>query len=276
MRTEKIELAGQPASVYLETIAAEHFRDGPRPALLILPGGAYEHLSDREGEPVALAFLPYGINCFILHYSVGKGALFPAPLIQAGLAVAWIREHAEEYGVDPHRVFVTGFSAGGHLCAALGTLWHLPELTDGTGLSGEDIRPDGILPVYPVISTRPDLCSDTQWRCFENITGIRHPDHSRNSWSLELCVDDRTPPAFLVHTANDQAVYAGNSLVFAQALASHGISYELHIYADGPHGMALSNEVTSNGDPKMQDPHKATWVSLAAEWIRSTSTALNS
>lgn len=266
MRLERIMLPGQPESVWLEAYLAEHSSDAPRPALLILPGGAYEYLSEREAEPIALAFLPYGIQCFILRYSVGEDALFPAPLRQAALAITHIREHAEDYRIDPHRVFVTGFSAGGHLCAAIGTLWNTPDAS--RGLEPALCRPDGILPIYPVISTRPDLCSEVQWRCFEHITGIHQPDHSRASYSLELCVTDDTPPAYLVHTANDAAVYAGNSLVFAQALAAHGVPYELHVFEDGPHGMALANAVTSNGNPDMDDPHKAHWVALAAEWIR--------
>jgi len=267
MRLEHIAFPGQPESVWMDAYLAEHFSDGPRPALLILPGGAYEYQSERESEPVALAFLPYGIQCFVLHYTVKDEARFPAPLIQASQAIVWIREHAEECGIDPHRVFTTGFSAGGHLCAATGTLWHLPVIQEKTGIQAGMNRPDGILPIYPVISTRPDLCSDVQWRCFEHVTGEARPDHSPESYSLELCVDERTPPAFLVHTANDPAVYAGNSLVFAQALAAHGVPYELHIYDDGPHGMSLCTAVTSNGNPDMEDPHKAGWVNLAAEWI---------
>jgi len=268
MRYEKIFFPGYGEDVYLECYISEIGSNNPKDALLICPGGAYEFVSVREGEPVALAFQAQGIQTFVLHYSVAPKAIFPEPLIQASLAMKWIREHAEEYMINPKRVFVTGFSAGGHLCASLGTLWHHPLLKEA-GIPEGINKPTGILPIYPVISTQPELCSDVQVRCFVNILGRNTMSHSAEDYSLELCVDERTPPAFLVHTSNDQVVYAGNSLVFAQALAKYKIPYELHIYHEGAHGMSVCNEITENGDPTMNDPHKAGWVKLAAEWIKS-------
>ena len=236
----------------------------PRDGLLIIPGGGYWFVSmDREGEPMALTFCGKGMNCFVLEYSVGEHALFPQPLREAALAMAHIKEHAQEYDVNPDRIFAVGFSAGGHLAGALGNFWHARELT---GVDPTLAKPKGTLLVYPVISSGMFSHKGS----FEHLLGTDAPTQEQlDACSLEKQVTEHTVPAFLVHTAEDQAVPVENSLLYATALSKQKIPMELHIFPRGKHGLALANEITA-GNPEANVPEFAQWPTLAYDWMRRT------
>ena len=124
---KKVPLDAENENIFLECFVAEKLPYFTRKAILVIPGGGYGCVcADREGEPIALAFLPHGFNAFVLHYSVRSNSdkVFPTQLIEASKAIKYIRDNAEEFGIDKDAVFATGFSAGGHLCASLGILWN--------------------------------------------------------------------------------------------------------------------------------------------------------
>ncbi len=265
MLYKKIPLSETDPEVFLEVFVSDSF-DVTRDALLICPGGAYHDIcSDREGEPIALAFMPYCFNCFVLHYSVDTRALFPRPLIEASLAVKHIKDNAEEYRINKDRIFVTGFSAGGHLCTALGTLWHMPEIYEATGMEYGYNKPTAIVPVYPVVVSNPEFAYRGG---FYNIVGKNKTEEEYEVYSLEKRVDERSVPAFIVHTAADQIVNVRNSISLADAYAKNKIPFELHIFEEGEHGMAVSNEITAGDNATWNNAHNAKWVELAAEWMK--------
>ena len=267
MRLERIELVNGKEKVWLDCYIADKLGGSKRKALLVIPGGGYGCIcNDREGEPIALAFMPYGFNAFVLSYSVGKGnATFPQPLIEASLAMKHIKDNAEEYGIDADNVFAVGFSAGGHLCAALGTMWHLEEVNRAVDMPYGYNKPKGIIPVYPVISSDNAICHKGS---FNNITDENAVQSDFDKISPECYVDKSSSPAFIVHTANDQVVNVKNSLVLANAYAEQGIPFELHIFENAPHGMALSNAITAIGNSAYDNSHNAKCVELAAEWMK--------
>ena len=235
-----------------------------RPAVIVCPGGAYEHLSPREGEPIALACNGAGFHAFVLQYSI-RPMRFPGALLELSKAVAWVRAHAEEFGIDEHRIVVAGFSAGGHLAASLGVFWKEGFVRRYLGFDGEENRPDALLLAYPVISGREELVHAGSRLALLG----KYPDERELSlFSLEDHVSDATPPAFLWHTAADDAVPAGNSLVFAQALAAHDIPYELHIYPHGGHGLGLANLLTARFVGQIEQECQG-WFSLAARFIET-------
>ena len=237
-----------------------------RRAIIVCPGGGYGWLSEREGEPVALQFFAAGLNAFVLRYSVKEKAANYAPLIEACLAVKYIRDHAEELHVDPNYVFITGFSAGGHLAAWTGTQWHIPEVTAHIGDADPTIcKPTATIPCYPVISGLPGIRHDGS---IQTLNGWKEGDEEGMSrFSLEKLVDEKTSPAFLWHTANDGCVPVMNSLLYAEALTKANIPYELHIYPKGPHGLSLANRETNLNAPTLADPHIAGWLPLAINWV---------
>ena len=239
-----------------------------RRAIIVCPGGGYSRLSEREGEPVALQYFAAGLNAFVLRYSVQKKAENYAPLIEACLAIKYIREHAEELYVDPDYVFITGFSAGGHLAAWTGTMWHIPEVAAHIGDVDQTIcKPTATLPCYPVISSIPGVRHDGS---LQTLNGWKAGDEEGMArFSLENFVDEQTAPAFLWHTASDGCVPVINSLLYAEALTKNKIPYELHIYPHGPHGLSLANKETAVNAPTLADPHIAGWLPLAINWVNN-------
>lgn len=203
-----------------------------RPAVLILPGGGYGHVSLREAEPVALRFLAQGWNAFVLYYSVAP-TKFPVQLQQAAMAMAYIRQNAARLGVDPGMVAAIGFSAGGHLCGTLGTLFDAPEVAH-IGPAAL-LRPDALGLCYPVAVS----WGDTHQGSFNNLCGSDVALRSR--LSLDALVRPDMPPVFLWHTRDDGSVPCRNSLILASALQEAGVDFAMHIYRHGPHGLSTAD-----------------------------------
>lgn len=265
---EKIYLEENNENVYVDAYISDKISGLTRDAILVIPGGGYGTVcSDREGEPIAEAFVPFGFNAFVLHYSVSskETRAFPTQLVQASLAIKHIKDNAEKYNIDPARVFVTGFSAGGHLCASIGTLWHKKEVYEAVPMPYGYNKPAGIMPIYPVITSGEYGHKNS----FENLfVGKTPSEEELNEVSLEKQVDERSAPAFIVHTAEDGLVHVKNSLLFASAYAEKNMPFELHIYPEGPHGMALANEVTRCTNDAYIDDAFAKWVEQAVRWTK--------
>ncbi len=239
--------------------------DGRRWAVLILPGGGYGLTSPNEGERVALSFLAAGIPAFVLDYSVAP-VRYPSALLEAAAALSFIRRHAAGYGVDPHRIAVCGFSAGGHLAGCLSNLHGCPDAWAPLGLSPQEIRPDAAIFCYSVLTAQPGRCHPGS---FENLLG---PGAEVPPFlSLEQSVTQHNPPSFLWCTGTDPSVPCDSTLLYAAALREKGIPFELHLYARGPHAMILGTRETA-GDASKQDPHVSTWHPLCLEWLRSLET----
>lgn len=208
-----------------------------RPAILILPGGAYRGCSDREAEPVAMAFLAEGYQAFVLRYSVNQHAAFPKPLHDAEEALELIRENSRDWGIDQGKVAVCGFSAGGHLAAALGTMGR--------------VRPNAMILGYPCILASMSAIFPAP------VPGV------------DEAVDASTPPAFIFHTFADTLVPVNNALTFAAAIDRAKVPLELHIFRNGVHGLSLAKPVTSGGLQSMTDTDAAKWFGLCTAWIKN-------
>lgn len=260
---EKIYLEENNENVYLEAYVADKVGDFLRDAILVIPGGGYGNVcSDREGEPIAMAFMPHGFNAFVLHYSVAskEKRSFPAQLIQASLAMKHIKDNAEKYNIDPERVFVTGFSAGGHLAASLATMWNDEGLRAKYGFEGEINKPNAAILCYPVITGGKFAHRGS----FKNLLHEDDPNGEKTTyWSLENRVSDKTPPCFIWHTASDAGVPVENSLIFSMALSNAKIPFELHVFPEGVHGLSLA---TREVRPEA-DPYIGRWVELSAKWL---------
>jgi len=246
----------------LDTVEANPYFSA-RPAVVICPGGGYEFVSEREGEAVAMRFLASGFHAFVLQYSVAP-ARFPTALCELAYAVQTVRQHAAEWKIEENRIYVMGFSAGGHLAASLGTLWNDPllERALGYGAGPKPWKPDGMLLCYPVLT----LGAFTHEGSRDSLLGPDAPQEKIAALSLETRVDASTVPAFIWHTENDGAVPVENSLQFAAALRKAGVSFELHIYQYGPHGISLCDKTTSY-EEKQLVPDAAGWMDLAIRWI---------
>jgi acetyl esterase/lipase len=223
-----------------------------RGAVLICPGGGYVNRASHEAAPIAERYRAAGFHAFVLQYRVSPNH-HPAPLLDVSRAIRIIRQNAKDWSVDPDRIAVCGFSAGGHLTASIGVHYELDLLDTGGPLDAISCRPSALILCYAVISGKAFRHAGS----FRNLLGPNPDSESQSLMSLEDHVDANTPPAFLWHTADDPAVPAANSFVFAESLGSNGVPYELHVYPTGAHGLGLA-EAT---------PHIASWMGLSVEWL---------
>lgn len=264
--TEKLLLpdSRQDAEYTAYLLDADNLKpDRVRPAVIVCPGGGYEHLAQREGEPIAMQYLSMGYHAFVLRYSVAP-ARFPTALQELALLVSRIRQYAAEWHVKPDQIVVSGFSAGGHLACSLGAFWNRAFVYEPLGLTPELIRPNAMILGYPVISAGP-CCHPGSFR---QLLGERAEEESmRQLVSLELQVGAHTPKTFLWHMMTDQSVPVQNSFLLAQALAEHHVSLELHIYPVGNHGLALGTEETSGSQSKYVEPQCQSWIQLVKCWL---------
>ena len=230
-----------------------------RPAIVVFPGGGYTHLSPREAEPVAMQFFAAGFQAFVLRYSIGEHAKFPNALVDASMAVAHVRENADRYTIDPDKVFVVGFSAGGHLAATLGTMYDTPHAAF-EGMKEGSNRPSGMILSYAPTSVRTEKIANSFIRT------LQMEREELAQYSPENRVNADTPPAYIWHTAEDPVVPVEHAIYMASALAAAGVPFEAHIFPKGPHGIALATAQTCNGREDFILPDAAQWVSEAIEW----------
>ena len=223
---------GELTCLYLET-SGEMKTLRRRPAVLVIPGGGYSGVSDREAEPIALRFMHRGYAAFVLRYAV-KPAVFPTALREAAMAMRYIRENAELFEVN--KVAAIGFSAGGHLCGTLGTAYDCLEVQDIA--SGEVIRPDALGLCYPVAVA----WGKTHAGSFRNISGGNEELAMR--LSIDRLVRPDMPPVYIWHTRDDQGVPVRNSLILSEALAEAGVDFAMQICHSGKHGLATADENT--------------------------------
>ena len=223
--------------VYIPDISEEMPNMNVKPAVLVLPGGGYGMCSAREAEPVAFEFMAKGYNVFILRYSLKEHALFPNPLNDAIQALKTIRDNCEEWHTDPQKIAVCGFSAGGHLAAALSTM--------------SEEKPDACILGYPCI--------------LEKISPIL----AQPVPSLDVHVTEQTPPTFIISAADDDLVPIEHSLRYADALTEHNVPFEMHIFSRGGHGFSTSTEFVTM--PERQEFVKNTkiWIPLCIEWLKT-------
>ena len=225
-------------------------------AVVICPGGGYNILAaSHEGSDVANEFVKMGVTAFVLKYRLPSSGIFEdretGPLQDAQQALRLVRQRAKEFGVNPARVGILGFSAGGHLASTAATHFDKPVGTkDAT-----DVRPNFAVLAYPVISFLPPIAHGGS---ANSLLGKDAPDDKKRLYSNELQVTDKTPPTFLVHAADDTAVPVENSLEFFKACKAKGVSAELHVYPKGGHGFGLVNKTTP-----------ARWMDHLKSWLDS-------
>jgi acetyl esterase/lipase len=226
-------------------------------AAVVFPGGGYEHLAtDKEGTQIAAWLNHLGVAAFVVRYRLGPR--YHAPVMQrdALRAVRVVRAHAGEWHVDPSRIGVAGFSAGGHMASTAGTHFDAGDPASADPVERVSSRPSFMLLAYPVV-TMTDPYAHHGSRA--ELLGDVPTSAAIDSTSNELHVTRDTPPTFIVATTDDASVPVENSLLFYRALHAAGVGAELHLFQHGRHGFGLA----------ASDPALSAWPALAAEWLRA-------
>ncbi len=263
---EKAGLPSDGCGAELDIYTIERYdnvRIKNRPAIIICPGGGYEYCSVREAEPIAIRFAAYGISAFVLRYScINK--MFPTALLEAAASMAYVRDNSELLGIDPNKIMICGFSAGGHLAASLAVHWKKPFISGVFERDPKIFRPNGAVLCYPVITSGEKRHDGS----IINIVGKDRPAEMMEPVSLEKQVTADVPPTFIWHTANDDCVPVENTLLFASALAENKIPFACHIFEKGVHGLALCDDVTAGYEGHIE-PDCAQWFNMAVSWIKA-------
>lgn len=223
-------------------------------AIIVCPGGGYSHLANHEGGPVAEWLNTLGITAFVLKYRIGPRYRHPAPLQDAARSIRTVRAQAAQWSLDPERIGILGFSAGGHLASTAGTHFDSGNPAASDPVERASSRPSLMILIYPVITMREKTHAGSR----KNLIGPSPSDALVALLSNEEQVTKETPPAFLVHTLTDTAVPVENSMMFVAALRKAGVPFEFHLYERGPHGFGLGTK----------DPILSTWPDRCAAWLR--------
>ena len=221
-------------------------------AVVVFPGGGYACLCDYEGKDYAEWLNTLGITAFVVYYHVAPDH-FPLPLLDARRAVRFVRANAEKFGVAMDKIAVMGSSAGGHLSALVSTY---TDGIDGEGvdeIDNYDFLPNAQILCYPVISSDESVFHGGS---YHNLLADRYEEKA--NFDPELLATEKTPPAFIWHTAEDNTVPVANACRYMAALASKGVYGELHVFPFGAHGKALA----------LDDPHVAQWKGALVNWLK--------
>lgn len=244
---------GAPVVGYLHE---DHYRleaHKVRPAMIVCPGGGYYLISPREADDPAMEFFTQGYNVFILTYSILEKAPDFRPLRELAQTVSIVRENSTAWHIDPARIAVMGFSAGGHLVATLGTKWNDSALS-----LPADCRPDALVLCYPVIT----MGEFTHIQTRDNITGFR--PELRDTFSAEKHITGDFPPSFVWHTVDDNSVPVENSLLLIAQLRKAGVPFECHLFAHGEHGISTCTQEVETPNPECRE-----WVQLCKTWLNN-------
>ncbi len=253
--TTRISLVKEPTlEIYLPSN-----RNNTGKAVIICPGGGYRVLAyDWEGTDIAKWFNSKGIAAFVLKYRLplSKSLITPhnAPLQDAQRALRWVRFHANDYNIKTDKIGVIGFSAGGHLASTLGTQFNTPNTFKESSIDTLSARPDFMALIYPVVTMRDDY---THKGSQLNLLGKNPSEILRKQYSNELQVSLNTPPTFIVHSEDDEAVPVENSLKLYKALKDKAVKTEMHLYSYGGHGYSLA----------LGKGHLQTWTDRLYDWL---------
>lgn len=232
------------------------------PAILICPGGGYSWCSQREDEPMALKMLAMGYRVFILNYSCAP-CHFPAQISEVAAAMDLIHANAETWHIDVDRIAIMGFSAGGHLAGHYSNRYDCPEVR---ALFPNSKPVKASVLCYPVISALPEYRHEGT---IQNVSGHEIvTDEDIRNFSLDQLVSDKTPPAFIWHTAEDDVVPVMNSVLYANALTLKKIPFDLHIFTHGHHGLSTTDHMTCD-DLDHKTRLAAQWLPMLDHWLKA-------
>lgn len=237
--------------------------ENKRPLVIVIPGGSFDHLSLREGEPVALAYNSHGFNSVVMEYNLVQdaGKIYPDAGLDVLSTIKYYRDNAEKYHIDPNKIVTIGFSAGGHVASSANYMANSLEYTKKYGYKPVEVRPNKTILGYPLINI-----SQIGFEVPEGETE-KMPDDPK-LLDGALGVTRETPATFVFQAWDDPIVLISNSIEYIKALNENHVKCEAHLYERGFHGFSLARpEVVEKGSEWENNPHAASWFKLSLEWL---------
>lgn len=257
---------GRKFKVHIYSLASIGDLITPRhPLAIVIPGGSFDHLSLREGEPVALAFNNCGFNSVVMEYNLvqDEGEIYPDAGLDVLKVVKYFRDHAGEYQIDPEKIVTIGFSAGGHVASFANSMANSPKYQKDFAFDSKEVLPNKTILGYPLINLNKigfDVPEDEE-------DMVPDDQFVKNS---ALGVTEKTPATFIFHAWDDPVVLVSNTLEYVAALNEKGVPCEVHIFNIGGHGFSLARkDMIVKGREWQENPHAAHWFKLAQEWLAS-------
>ncbi|MCD8356427.1 MAG: alpha/beta hydrolase [Clostridia bacterium] len=264
-----------------------------RPGIILAPGGAYLIHATREKEGIALEFLAKGYNVFILEYSLGfssrevkdsgaedldTNARYPVPVLEMMEAIHYVKMHRDELNLDISRLFLMGFSAGGHVCASCGVFWNSPRLTKHLSFEPQqdELKVSGMILGYPLINPCPekklslnDPKNPETKLVYEFLFETQTPSQEQmDAVNLTKHVSPMTIPTFIWHSIDDPVVCTADTTRFVLALQENDVNCTYHLFDKGGHGLGLANKIYAHNPDEVQ-PDISIWTTLAQNWMES-------
>ena len=236
-----------------------------RPLILVFPGGSFNHLAQREGEPVALAYVDHGFNAAVVSYNLttDPGDIYPDAGLSGLRAIQYFRQNAERLGIDPEKIITIGFSAGGHVVSVINMMAESEKWQKAFKFKHDEVAPNATILGYPLIDF-------TKIGFKLNSSEEKEVDDEEEKGFLNTAngVTSQTPPTFIFQAYDDPTVLIDNSLEYMMALRKHNVQFEAHIFDKGGHGFSLARpELAIKERPWIVNPHTAHWFKLSLEWL---------
>ena len=261
-------------SVFLDTLILEAYEGLPkRKAMIVFPGGGYYHLAHHERDLVASRYFANDFNVFVLHYTVRSKTEdmvaengIPYAITDALKAIAFVRNNADKYGIDPGKICIMGFSAGGHLAATVATMWHDEKLVSAAGVKAGDCKPDAALLCYAVTTPKAGDIFD---RCMANLfAGVEEEKIKELSYYYDATekVSERTCPIFIMHTVEDKTVPVDHAYLMSEALFEKHLPHEVYVMPHADHGGSIFDENTRIENESYCRYNKA-WVARSIDFL---------
>lgn len=246
-----------------------NYQISPRPAIIVVPGGAFSMISDKETEPVALTFMKEGFHTFVLNYTVGDECQFPQILEEVSQAILIVRQHASEWDVDPNAIVLMGFSAGACVSAISATQWNNPDIALKLEVSSEELKPNAAVIGYGAWDNTNTIQKNPQ---FYNPEAANIARNCTPELDVINYVGQHVPPLFIWHNLYDQYVPAINPILIASKMLEYQLPFELHLFQGGEHGMSVCNDLSSYNEKGKQlladNPNVAYWVPMCVNWLK--------